>query len=136
MSEALQQTIDEAWERRDELGAARPGPPSLPGSVPGTTTEKLGTRPVKIWPLARSTMRVDALMKTPIDRTQPSSTTTPSTTSERAPMKQLSSMMVGLAWSGSSTPPIPAPADTCTLRPTCAQLPIEAHVSTIAPCPR
>src|SRR3546814_14111986 len=34
------------------------------------------------------------------------STTTPSTTSERAPMKQLSSMMVGLACSGSSTPPI------------------------------
>ena len=34
-------------------------------------------------------------MKTPIDSTEPSPTTTPSTTSERAPMKQLSSMMVG-----------------------------------------
>ena len=35
-------------------------------------------------------------MKTPIERTQPSPTITPSTTSERAPMKQLSSMMVGI----------------------------------------
>ena len=32
-------------------------------------------------------------------------------------------------------PPMPAPAETCTLRPTCAQLPIEAQVSTIDPSP-
>ena len=42
---------------------------------------------------------------------RPSSTTTPSATSERAPMKQLSSMITGPAWSGSSTPPIPAPPE-------------------------
>ena len=34
-------------------------------------------------------------MNTPIDSTAPRSTTTPSTTSERAPMKQSSSMMTG-----------------------------------------
>ena len=43
-------------------------------------------------------------MKTPIERTEPCPTITPSTTSERAPMKQSSSMIVGLAWSGSRTP--------------------------------
>jgi hypothetical protein len=42
-----------------------------------------------------------------MDSTEPSRTITPSTTSERAPMKQLSSMMVGLACRGSSTPPMP-----------------------------
>ena len=41
--------------------------------------------------------------------TEPSPTMTPSTTSERAPMKQLSSMMVGLACTGSNTPPMPTP---------------------------
>ena len=35
-------------------------------------------------------------MNTPMEITEPSPTITPSTTSERAPMKQLSSMMVGL----------------------------------------
>ena len=40
-------------------------------------------------------MRVLWPMKTPIEITAPSPTITPSTTSERAPMKQLSSMMVG-----------------------------------------
>ena len=74
-------------------------------------------------------------MNTPIDSTEPSSTTTPSTTSERAPMKQWSSMIVGLAWSGSSTPPMPVPAEMWQLRPTWAQLPIEAQVSTIVPSP-
>ena len=48
-------------------------------------------------------------------------------------MKQLSSMMVGLACKGSSTPPSPTPPDRCTFLPTCAQLPTVAQVSTIAP---
>ena len=50
-------------------------------------------------------------MKTPIDSTEPSPTITPSTTSERAPMKQLSSMIAGSACSGSSTPPMPTPPE-------------------------
>ena len=40
-------------------------------------------------------MRVLWPMNTPIEITEPAPTITPSTTSERAPMKQLSSMMVG-----------------------------------------
>ena len=67
--------------------------------------------------------------------TLPRSTTTPSTTSERAPMKQSSSMMVGLACSGSSTPPMPTPPDRCTPAPICAQEPTVAQVSTIVPAP-
>ena len=78
-------------------------------------------------------MRVEALRNTPIDSTLPRSTMTPSTTSERAPMKQSSSMMVGLACSGSSTPPMPTPPDRWQLRPICAQLPTVAQVSTIVP---
>ncbi len=62
-------------------------------------------------PVARSTILVDWVMKTPIATTAPSPTITPSTISERAPMKQLSPMMVGLACIGSSTPPMPAPAE-------------------------
>jgi len=50
-------------------------------------------------------------MKTPMPSTEPSRTMHPSTTSERAPMKQLSSMIVGPACMGSSTPPIPTPPD-------------------------
>src|ERR1700680_3712438 len=42
-------------------------------------------------------------MNTPIAITAPAPTTTPSTISERAPMKQSSSMMVGAAWSGTGT---------------------------------
>ena len=74
-------------------------------------------------------------MYTPIDSTEFSSITTPSTTSERAPMKQLSSMMVGPACSGSSTPPMPTPPDRCTLAPICAQEPTVAQVSTMVPSP-
>jgi hypothetical protein len=70
-----------------------------------------------------------------MESTAPSSTTTPSTTSERAPMKQLSSMMVGLACKGSSTPPMPTPPERCTLRPICAHDPTVAQVSTIVPSP-
>ena len=65
----------------------------------------------------------------------PSSTITPSATSERAPMKQLSSMMTGLACRGSSTPPMPAPPEICTLAPIWAQLPTVAQVSTMVPLP-
>src|SRR5271168_4074388 len=54
-------------------------------------------------------MRVLCPMNTPMEITAPVSTITPYTISERAPMKQLSSMMVGVACSGSSTPPMRAP---------------------------
>ena len=50
-------------------------------------------------------------MNTPIEITQPSSTITPSTTSERAPIKQLSPIIVGFACNGSNTPPMPTPPD-------------------------
>ena len=56
-------------------------------------------------------------MYTPIEITEFSSTTTPSTISERAPIKQLSSMIVGFACSGSSTPPDADAADKCTCLP-------------------
>src|SRR4051812_17088483 len=72
-------------------------------------------------------------MNTPIDNTDPSPTTTPSTTSDRAPTKQLSSMMVGDACSGSSTPPIPTPPERWTFLPICAHDPTLAQVSTIVP---
>ena len=72
-------------------------------------------------------------MKTPIDSTEPSRTITPSATSERAPMKQLSSMITGPACSGSSTPPMPAPPEMCTFLPICAQEPTVAQVSTMVP---
>src|SRR5271163_4162677 len=74
---------------------------------------------------------VEADRNTPIDNTAPSPTITPSATSERAPMKQLSSMMVGLACNGSSTPPMPTPPDRWQFSPICAQLPTVAQVSTI-----
>ena len=50
-------------------------------------------------------------------------------------MKQSSSMIVGLACSGSSTPPIPTPPERCTLRPICAHEPTVAQVSTMVPAP-
>ena len=74
---------------------------------------------------------VEAEMNTPMESTEPSPMTTPSTTSERAPMKQLSSMMVGFACSGSSTPPMPTPPERCTFLPIWAQEPTVAQVSTI-----
>ena len=48
-------------------------------------------------------------------------------------MKQLSSMMVGAACIGSSTPPMPTPPERCTLRPIWAQEPTVAQVSTMVP---
>src|ERR1700712_5173656 len=74
---------------------------------------------------------VDAPIKTPIDSTLPRSTTTPSATSERAPTKQSSSIITGLACNGSNTPPMPTPPDRWQFSPICAQLPTVAQVSTI-----
>ena len=54
-------------------------------------------------------------MNTPIASTAPSRTIAPSATSERAPMKQLSSMITGPACSGSSTPPMPGAAGDVAL---------------------
>ena len=72
-------------------------------------------------------------MNTPMDSTEPSRTITPSATSERAPMKQLSSMITGDACSGSSTPPMPAPPEIWQFLPICAQEPTVAQVSIIVP---
>ena len=88
-----------------------------------------------ISPVARSTILVEAPRNTPIDSTAPRSTMTPSATSERAPMKQSSSMMTGSACSGSSTPPMPTPPLMWQLRPIWAQLPTVAQVSTMVPLP-
>ena len=101
--------------------------------LPGTTTEYGGTSPTWIWPVARSTTLVVAEMNTPIDSTAPVPTITPSTTSERAPMKQLSSMITGLACNGSSTPPMPTPPEICTFLPIWAHEPTVLQVSTIVP---
>ena len=65
--------------------------------------------------------------------TEFSSTMTPSTTDELAPMKQLSSMMVGLACSGSSTPPMQTPTAICTFFPIWAHEPTVAQLSIIVP---
>ena len=72
-------------------------------------------------------------MKTPIDSTEPVRTITPSATSERAPTKQLSSMITGPACNGSSTPPMPAPPEMWQFLPICAQEPTVAQVSIIVP---
>jgi hypothetical protein len=57
--------------------------PSADGRVPGTTTDPAGTLPDRIWPVARSKIRVLAPMNTPIEMTTFSTTMTPSTISER-----------------------------------------------------
>ena len=72
---------------------------------------------------------VEAPRNTPIDSTAPLRTMTPSATSERAPMKQSSSMMTGSACSGSSTPPMPTPPEMCTRLPIWAQEPTVDQVS-------
>jgi hypothetical protein len=61
---------------------------------------------------------------------------TPSTTSDRAPMKQLSSMMVCNACTGSSTPPMPTPPERCTVLPICALFLGNALCGHDAACPR
>src|SRR5581483_2640193 len=115
-----------------------PGPGSpffigFPGVVPGTTTEYAGTSPCSTCPVSRSMILVEAPRKTPIESTEPSRRITPSATSERAPTKQLSSMMTGPACSGSSTPPMPAPPEMWQFFPICAQEPTVAQVSTMVP---
>src|SRR5690606_18900116 len=107
----------------------------LPGIVPGTTTEYSGTSPWNTSPVVRSTILVDCPRNTPMLSTAPLRTITPSATSERAPMKQSSSMMVGEACIGSSTPPMPTPPERCTFLPICAQEPTVVQVSTIVPSP-
>ena len=72
-------------------------------------------------------------MKTPIDNTAPWRRMTPSATSERAPMKQLSSTITGFACNGSSTPPIPAPPEIWQFLPICAHDPTVAQVSIMVP---
>jgi hypothetical protein len=62
-------------------------------------------------------------------------TRTPSTTMQREPTKAPSSTTTGLAWSGSSTPPMPTPPERWTSVPICAHDPTVAHVSTIVPDP-
>src|SRR4029078_6924834 len=84
-------------------------------------------------PVARSTIRVEAPMYTPIDSTEPSRTMTPSATSERAPRKHVSSTLTGPPCNGSSTPPMPAPPEMWQFLPICAQEPTVAQVSTMAP---
>ena len=80
-------------------------------------------------------MGVEAVMTTFAPRTASSSMSVPSTTMQRLPMKQPSSMMLGRAPGGSSTPPIPTPPARCTFSPTWAQEPTVAQVSTIVPAP-
>src|ERR1041384_3061150 len=84
------------------------------GKLPETTNEPAGARPEGSSPVARARLRVLGPGNTPMEMTLFSSTTTPSTTSERAPMKQLSSMITGFAWIGSSTPPMPTPPEKRT----------------------
>src|SRR5260364_13518 len=67
------------------------------------------------------------LRSTPVESTEFSPTITPSRTVEPAPIKQLSSIMTGLACTGSSTPPITALLERCTLLPICAHEPTVAH---------
>ena len=54
---------------------------------------------------------------------------------QREPMNASSSITTGRALGGSRTPPSPTPPERWTLRPTCAQEPTVAHVSTIDPRP-
>jgi hypothetical protein len=119
----------------DDDGAAEAGAASGTGEEAGDDDAVGGDAAAVDLPVSRSTILVLAERKTPMERTAPSPTMTPSTTSERAPMKQLSSMIVGLAWRGSSTPPIPTPPERCTPRPIWAQLPTVAQVSTMVPSP-
>ena len=91
---------------------------------------------MNISPVARSMIFVEAPMNTPIASTAAAlHDRRPSTTSERAPMKQSSSMMTGSACNGSSTPPMPTPPERWQLLPICAQLPTVAQVSTMVPRP-
>src|SRR5260364_388501 len=74
------------------------------------------------------------LRSTPVESTEFSPTITPSRTVEPAPIKQLSSIMTGLACTGSSTPPITALLERCTLLTvgSCAQIGKSVHLSSNA----
>src|SRR6056300_869609 len=84
-------------------------------------------------PVSLLIILVDWPIKTPIETTEPSPTITPSTISDLAPIKQLSSMIVGLACIGSNTPPIPTPPERWQFFPTCAHEPTVTQVSTMVP---
>jgi hypothetical protein len=107
------------------------------GRAPGITTLRAGTRPRWSTTSAPVTSRiaVDEVSTTPAPITASSSTTTPSTTIAREPTNTPSSMITGCAPGGSSTPPMPTPPARWQPRPTCAQLPTVAQVSTIVPLP-
>src|ERR1700744_3779646 len=89
---------------------AGPGSPffsGFAGSMPGTTTAYSGTSPIKVSPVLRSTILVEAPRNTPIASTAPLRTITPSATSLRAPARQSASIITGCASSG----PLAARAD-------------------------
>ena len=68
-----------------------------------------------ISPVFLLTIFVDCPIYIPILKTEPSPTITPSTTSDIAPKKTLSSIIVGNACAGSKTPPTPATCRDMTI---------------------
>src|SRR5581483_8700752 len=151
----IRRHVARPWSRRIELRASlsccspssrirstrtqlRPNSP--PGNdfilVAGTATARSGTTPRdSSSPVALSMTGVEAVRTTPAPSFAPRHTRAPSTTIEREPMKASSSITTGAAWGGSSTPPTPTPPERCTPRPTWAQEPTVAHVSTMLPSP-
>ena len=109
----------------------------LRARVPGTTTERAGTRPRWVMGSSAVTSMMGVLLVsvTFAPSTAPSSISTPSVTMQREPMNAPSSTMTGRAPGGSSTPPMPTPPARWTSRPICAPLPTVAQVSTIVPEP-
>ena len=99
-----------AFRRTAGCRRRRPSPPARGRRSPRPSRD---CRSCVLWP-----------MNTPMPSTEFSSTITPSTTSERAPMKQLSSMIVGLACSGSKHP---ADADAARQVHVLADLRARAH---------
>ena len=81
------------------------GPPGFfEGNVPGTTTLPAGISPEVTSPVSLLNIFVLDPIKQPIETTLPFLTMTPSTISERAPMKHESSIIVGLEPTGSKIP--------------------------------
>src|SRR5690606_27501706 len=103
----------------------------------GITTLRAGTLPLYVTGSSpvTSIILVDWVSTTLAPRTASFSTCTPSTTMHREPTKTLSSIIVGAAWGGSRTPPIPTPPLRWTFLPIWAQDPTVAQVSTIVPEP-
>ena len=91
----------------DDHGAIKPRPAVGARQGPGTTTAYGGNLAAEHLAGGAVDDLGGGARYTPIDSTAPWRTITPSATSERAPTKQSSSMMVGLACRGSSTPPMP-----------------------------